>query len=76
MTYATTLRHCVRNLEANWEAAIREADLERARLWRLFLSGSAHGFATGRLSVHQTLLAKPDEAGRVALPPSRADLYR
>lgn len=74
--YATTLRHWVRNLEANWEAAIREAGLERARLWRLFLSGSAHGFATGRLSVHQTLLAKPDEAGRVALPPSRADLYR
>lgn len=73
--YATTLRCWVRNLEANWEAVVHEAGLERARLWRLFLSGSAHGFTTGNLSVHQTLLAKPDMRGQVELPSSRADLY-
>jgi len=74
--YAQTLRHWVRNLEANWEAAVREVGPERAQLWRLFMSGSGHGFAYGHLAVHQVLLAKPDGAGRVALPPSRADLYR
>jgi len=34
-----------------------------------------HGFATGRLNVLQTLLAKPDN-GRANLPLTRQDLYR
>lgn len=74
--YALTLRRWVKNLEASWVEAVREAGPERARLWRLFLSASAYQFACGYLSVHQALLAKPDARGRVALPPSRADLYR
>jgi cyclopropane-fatty-acyl-phospholipid synthase len=74
--YALTLRHWVRNLEARWEAAVAEAGAERARLWRLYMAASAHQFARAHLSLHQSLLAKPDEAGRVGLPASRADLYR
>jgi len=31
--------------------------------------------AAGHLAVHQVLLAKPDDEGRVDLPPSRAWLY-
>lgn len=73
--YARTLRHWVAGLEANWEAAVDLVGLERARIWRLYMSGSAHQFAHGRLAVHQTLLAKPDADGRVDLPGSRADLY-
>jgi len=73
--YALTLRYWVRNLEARWEAAVAEVGAERARLWRLYMAASAHQFRYGHLSVHQTLLAKPGEGGRVELPASRADLY-
>ncbi len=73
--YARTLRHWVRNLEAHWEAAVHEVGVERARLWRLYMAASAHQFSYGHLAVHQSLLAKPGEQGRVELPPSRADLY-
>jgi cyclopropane-fatty-acyl-phospholipid synthase len=74
--YATTLRHWVRNLEARSDAAVAEVGPERVRVWRLFMSGSAHHFAAGHHAVHQVLLAKPDEHGRVPLPCSRADIYR
>lgn len=74
--YATTLRHWLDRLERAWEAAVAEVSAARARLWRLYLAGSAHQFAHGHLAVHQALLAKPGERARVDLPPSRADLYR
>lgn len=73
--YATTLRHWVANLESAWDEAVAHVGLERARVWRLFMSASAHQFSQGRIAVHQALLAKPDEDGRVDLPLSRADLY-
>ena len=43
------------------------------RVWKLFLSGSANGFAEGALNVYQALLLKPDE-GRSGLPLTRAYL--
>jgi len=45
------------------------------RVWRLFLPGSAYGFATGPLNVYQALLLKPDE-GQSGLPLTRGDWYR
>lgn len=74
--YAHTLRHWVNNLEAHWEAAVAEVGVERARLWRLYMAASAHQFAYAYLSLHQSLLAKPGDRGRVELPNSRADVYR
>jgi cyclopropane-fatty-acyl-phospholipid synthase len=38
------------------------------------MSGSAHGFTSGRLNVYQTLLVKPDH-GASRLPLTRADWY-
>lgn len=73
--YARTLQLWRANLEAHFQEAVEEVGLERARLWRLYLAGSAHQFAYGHLSIHQSLLAKPGEGGRVELPLSRADLY-
>ncbi|MBI5813589.1 MAG: class I SAM-dependent methyltransferase [Meiothermus silvanus] len=73
--YARTLRLWRGNLEAHWQQAVEEVGLERTRLWRLYLAGSAHQFAYGHLSIHQSLLAKPGEGGRVELPLSRVDLY-
>lgn len=46
------------------------------RVWRLYMAGSAHAFASGRLNVAQTLFARPAEDGTTPLPPSRADLYQ
>ncbi len=46
------------------------------RVWRLYLSGSAHGFATGRLNVYQALLALPRPGGTSGLPLTREDWYR
>ncbi|MDQ5817055.1 MAG: hypothetical protein M3334_01580 [Actinomycetota bacterium] len=44
------------------------------RVWRLYMSGSAHGSGTGRLNVYQTLLSKP-ELGESGLPLTRVDWY-
>jgi len=45
------------------------------RVWRLFLPGSAYGFAAGLLNVFQAVLLKPDQ-GRSGLPLTRGDWYR
>ena len=73
--YALTLRHWVRRLESCHDRALQFVDEPTYRVWRLFMSGSAHGFATGRLNLYQTLLVKPDRHGRSGLPWTRADWY-
>jgi cyclopropane-fatty-acyl-phospholipid synthase len=73
--YVLTLRHWLRRLEAGHDAAVQAADEVSYRVWRLYMSGSVHGFRTGRVNVHQTLFVKPDE-GRSGLPLTRADWYR
>jgi cyclopropane-fatty-acyl-phospholipid synthase len=73
--YTLTLRHWVRRLEAAHEAALTFVDEPTYRIWRLYLGGSAHGFAHGDLAVYQTLLAKPDDEGHARLPLTRDDWY-
>jgi cyclopropane-fatty-acyl-phospholipid synthase len=73
--YAMTLRHWVQRLEAHHDQALRFVDEPTYRVWRLFMSGSAHGFTTGRLNVYQTLLVRTDEDGKSGLPLTRADWY-
>ena len=73
--YALTLRHWVRRLQAGREAAVREVGEATYRVWRLYMAASAHSFASGRNAILQTLLAKPDAAGRSAVPLTREDLY-
>ena len=73
--YALTLRHWVRRLEAQHDRALAFVDEPTYRVWRLFMSGSAHGFATGRLNVYQVLLVKPGVEGHSGLPLTRDDWY-
>ena len=73
--YALTLRHWVSRLEQHHAEALRFVDEPTYRVWRLFLSGSAHGFTHGRLNVFQSLLAKPADDGSSGLPLTRADWY-
>jgi cyclopropane-fatty-acyl-phospholipid synthase len=72
--YVLTLRHWVRRLEGNYGRSIRTAGEAMYRIWRLYMSGAAHYFTTGRLNVYQALLVKPDR-GVSGLPLTRADLY-
>jgi cyclopropane-fatty-acyl-phospholipid synthase len=60
--YAKTLRHWVANLEANWDEAVRLAGEARARIWRLYMAGSAINFESNRTQIHQVLGVKPDRA--------------
>lgn len=64
--YGLTLRRWVANLEDNWDRAVAEVGPERARTWRLYMSGSAVGFERHHLEVHQVLCVRPD-AGRSGL---------
>jgi cyclopropane-fatty-acyl-phospholipid synthase len=74
--YALTLRRWVRRLEEQQEEALAYVDDVTYRIWRLFMSGSADGFESGRLNVYQALLAKPGPDGSSGLPLTRADLYQ
>ncbi|SFK87194.1 SAM-dependent methyltransferase [Geodermatophilus ruber] len=57
--YALTLRAWVDRLEKNWDAAVAANGLGRARVWRLYMAGSALAFETGRMGVNQVLLQRP-----------------
>lgn len=70
--YALTLRAWRSRLEAHEEEAIALTDHRTYRTWRLYLTASAYGFASGRLNVVQTLLSKPTAAGETELPRRRA----
>ncbi len=58
--YGLTLRRWVANLETHWDAAVAEVGPERARVWRLYMAGSAVGFERHHLEVHQVLSVRPD----------------
>ena len=72
--YALTLRHWVRNLEANQAEAVRVKDERTYRNWRLFMSASALGFETGETNVFQALLSKSRNSP-AEVPLTRDDLY-
>ncbi|MHB1063865.1 MAG: class I SAM-dependent methyltransferase [Georgenia sp.] len=56
--YALTLRAWVRNLEEGFDEAVRLVGEGRARVWRLYLAGSALGFESGDIEIHQTLAVR------------------
>ena len=70
--YGVTLRQWVANLEARWDDAQRLAGPARARIWRLYMAGSAVNFEEGRTSVHQVLAVRVGDDGRTGLPLTRS----
>lgn len=72
--YALTLRHWIRNLEADEAEAIRLVGAATYRIWRLYFAASAYRFEIGRINVNQTLFARLDN-GRAGVPLSREDLF-
>jgi len=65
--YPLTLRHWLANLEASWDAAVREAGEARARVWRLYMAASATTFEDNTNQVHHVLAVKPVD-GRSGFP--------
>jgi cyclopropane-fatty-acyl-phospholipid synthase len=65
--YALTLRAWVGNLEESYAEAVRLAGAGRARVWRLCLAGSALGFESGEIEIHQTLAVRA-VAGSSGMP--------
>jgi len=69
--YARTLRCWVANLERSWERAVGLVGDGRARVWRLYMAGSAMGFEAHRLNIHQVLVVNTGEDGRSGMPATR-----
>lgn len=66
--YARTLRYWVENLEQNWEEAVADAGEGRAKVWRLYMAGSAVMFEDNRIHVDQVLAVKTPESGLSGQP--------
>jgi cyclopropane-fatty-acyl-phospholipid synthase len=69
-----TLREWITRLEACEAQATALVGQHAYRVWRLYMTAAAFGFAHGRLNVLQTVFAKPRD-GDAMLPLTRADLY-
>lgn len=72
--YARTLRRWVGNLDASWGRAVELVGEPRARIWRLYMAGSALGFDDGGISIHQVLGVVVDETGSSGMPLTRLEL--
>jgi len=73
--YAMTLRRWVKSLEEKSNEAKAIVGDHTYRVWRLYMAGSANAFATAAINIIQTLLAKPDAAGKSNVPLTREDIY-
>lgn len=70
--YDLTLQAWVRNLEQHWDAAVACSSPGRARVWRLYMAGSALAFRAGRLGVNQVLAVRPGPRGQAGTASVRA----
>ena len=69
--YRLTLRHWVENLEGDWDRAVELSSTGRARVWRLYMAGSALAFGAGRIGVNQVLAVRTGPNGASGLPMTR-----
>jgi len=72
--YAMTLRHWVRALEHNRQAAVRKSSEATYRLWRLYMVGSAYFFDEGSINVYQLLVGHAHQP--LSVPLRRDDIYQ
>lgn len=71
--YARTLRHWVANLEGSWDEAVRLVGLGRAKVWRIYMAGSALNFEENRTQIHHVLGVKTTHEGSSGMPPTREE---
>ncbi|WP_214405930.1 SAM-dependent methyltransferase [Pseudonocardia lacus] len=66
--YALTLAAWGANLEANWEDAVAEVGIGRARVWRLYMAACRLGFERNNIQLHQVLGVKVGARGESGFP--------
>ncbi len=66
--YAETLHRWSDNLMADWEGAVAEVGMLKARTWRLYLTFSRVGFEINRIQLHQFLGTVTTAAGESGYP--------
>lgn len=66
--YARTLKAWCSNLEENWDAACDEVSEATAKLYGVYMAGSAWGFDHNIVQLHQVLGVKPLHDGTMAVP--------
>jgi cyclopropane-fatty-acyl-phospholipid synthase len=69
--YARTLRAWVANLEGQWDRAVALTSPGRAKVWRLYMAGSALAFESNRIGVNQVLAVRTPPSGESGMPPTR-----
>lgn len=73
--YGLTLRAWVDRLGAAWDQAVSLVGEGRARVWKIYMSGSALGFESGQLGVNQTLAVRPRADGSSEMPLGRPESW-
>jgi cyclopropane-fatty-acyl-phospholipid synthase len=66
--YARTLHGWCDNLTANWDDAVREVGLGRAKVWALYMAGSRLGFERRTIELHQVLGVRVADDGGSGMP--------
>jgi cyclopropane-fatty-acyl-phospholipid synthase len=61
--YARTLAGWCANLGENWDEAVAEVGIGRARVWALYMAGSRLGFERHTIELHQVLGVKVEADG-------------
>lgn len=66
--YGRTLRAWLSNLEAQWDRAVSLTSPGRARVWQLYMAGSALSFEANRVGVNQVLAVRTPPTGESGMP--------
>lgn len=66
--YAKTLAKWCENLQKNWDEAVAEVGVHRARIWNLYMTLSQIGFESNSIQIHQFLGVQNDANGQNSLP--------
>jgi cyclopropane-fatty-acyl-phospholipid synthase len=66
--YALTLAGWGANLEDNWDDAVAEVGIGRAKVWRLYMAASRLGFERDNIQLHQVLGVKLGTHGSSGFP--------
>ena len=66
--YAMTLKGWTDNLVANWDEALKEVTLGRAKVWGIYMAGSRLAFERNEIELHHVLAVKADETGSASWP--------
>jgi cyclopropane-fatty-acyl-phospholipid synthase len=66
--YARTLAAWCANLVEHWDECVADASLPIAKVWGLYMAGSALGFERNSIQLHQVLATRTADSGASGYP--------